>query len=140
MLHGYNPPSRYLPYLSWTEVAALPDRENTVICAGVVGHALARLDAKVPAYAMAPITYGKSEGHLHFPGTITLTGETLLATMIEIGERSTAPAFASCCSSTATVASRRSWKSWRAKCGCATATTSSCPNTPGACRTWRAAT
>ena len=31
MLHGYNPPNRYLPYLSWTEVAALPDRENTVI-------------------------------------------------------------------------------------------------------------
>jgi creatinine amidohydrolase len=108
MLHGYNPPSRFLPYLSWTEVAALPDRENTVIvlptgateqhgphlpcavdtviCSGVVGHALARLDAKVPAYAMAPITYGKSEEHLHFPGTITLTGETLLATMIEIGE------------------------------------------------------
>ena len=24
--------------------------------------------------------------HLHFPGTITLTGETLLATMNEIGE------------------------------------------------------
>ena len=31
MLHGYNPPSRFLSYLSWTEIAALPDRENTVI-------------------------------------------------------------------------------------------------------------
>ena len=108
MLHGYNPPSRFLPYLSWTEIAALPDRENTVIVlptgateqhgphlpcavdtvisAGVVGHALARLAPEVPAYAMAPITYGKSEEHLHFPGTITLTGETLLATMIEVAE------------------------------------------------------
>jgi len=108
MLHGYNPPKRYLPYLSWTEIAALPDRENTVIVlptgateqhgphlpcavdsvisAGVVGHALARLPAAVPAYAMAPITYGKSEEHLHFPGTMTLSGETLLATMNEIGE------------------------------------------------------
>ena len=108
MLHGYNPPNRYLPYLSWTEVAALPDRENTVIvlptgateqhgphlpcavdaviCAGVVGHALQRLPASVPAYAMSPIVYGKSEEHLHFPGTITLTGETLLATMIEVAE------------------------------------------------------
>ena len=108
MLHGYNPPHRFLPYLSWTEIADLPDKENTVIVlptgateqhgphlpcavdtvisAGVVGHALARLDAAVPAYAMAPITYGKSEEHLHFPGTITLTGETLLATMNEIGE------------------------------------------------------
>ena len=108
MLHGYNPPSRFLPYLSWTEVAALPDRENTVIvlptgsteqhgphlpcavdtviCAGVVGHALARLPAAVPAYALAPITYGKSEEHLHFPGTFTLDGETLYATVVQVGE------------------------------------------------------
>ena len=40
----------------------------------------------VPAFAMPPITYGKSEEHLHFPGTVTLSGETLLATMVEIGE------------------------------------------------------
>jgi creatinine amidohydrolase len=108
MLHGYIPPHRYLPYLSWTEIAALPDRENTVVvlatgsieqhgphlpCAvdsiissGVVGHALARLPASVPAFGMAPITYGKSEEHLHFPGTMTLSGETLLASMNEIGE------------------------------------------------------
>jgi len=108
MLHGYNPPHRYLPYLSWTQIDELPDRENTVIVlptgateqhgphlpcavdtvisAGVVGHALARLPEAVPAYAMAPITYGKSEEHLHFPGTMTLSGETLLATMNEIGE------------------------------------------------------
>jgi creatinine amidohydrolase len=108
MLHGYNPPHRYLPYLSWTQIDELPDRENTVIVlptgateqhgphlpcavdtvisAGVVGHALARLPESVPAYAMAPITYGKSEEHLHFPGTMTLSGETLLATMNEIGE------------------------------------------------------
>lgn len=108
MLHGYCPPSRYLPYLSWTAIAALPDRENTVIvlpagsieqhgphlpcavdtliCAGVVGHALARLPAEVPAYALPPITYGKSEEHLHFPGTLTLSGETLYATVVEVGE------------------------------------------------------
>lgn len=108
MLHGYTPPKRFLPYLSWTQIAELPDRENTVIVlatgateqhgphlpcavdtiisAGVVGHALALLPYDVPAFAMAPITYGKSEEHLHFPGTITLSGETLLATMNEIGE------------------------------------------------------
>lgn len=108
MLHGYTPPHRYLPYLSWTAIADLPDKENTVIVlpcgateqhgphlpcavdtvisAGVVGHALARLPDSVPAFAMAPITYGKSEEHLHFPGTVTLSGETLLATMNEVGE------------------------------------------------------
>ena len=108
MLHGYTPADRFLPYLSWTEVAALPDKANTVIvlpvgameqhgphlpcsvdatiAAGVVGAAMAQLPAAVPAFAMAPIVYGKSEEHLHFPGTVTLTGETLLATINEIGE------------------------------------------------------
>jgi creatinine amidohydrolase len=31
MMHGYIPSHRFLPYLSWTEINALPDRENTVI-------------------------------------------------------------------------------------------------------------
>jgi creatinine amidohydrolase len=108
MLHGYCPAHRYLPYLSWTQIAALPDKANTVIvlpagsteqhgphlpcavdtliAAGVVGHALARLPASVPAYALAPITYGKSDEHLHFPGTLTLEGPTLLDTVTQIGE------------------------------------------------------
>jgi len=108
MIHGYIPPHRFLPYLSWTDIAALPDRANTVIvlptgsieqhgphlpcavdtiiCSGVVGHALARLPAEIPAFAMAPVMYGKSEEHLHFPGTVTLSGETLRAEMVEILE------------------------------------------------------
>lgn len=108
MLHGYTPPKRFLPYLSWVEIDALADRENTVvvlpagsieqhgphlpcmvdsiIAAGVVGRALSILPVDVPAYALPPITYGKSDEHLHFPGTITLTGDLLLNTVIEIGE------------------------------------------------------
>ena len=108
MMHGYIPAARFLPYLSWTQIAELPDKANTVIvlpagaieqhgahlpCAvdsiisqGVVGHALARLPDSVPAFALAPITYGKSDEHLHFPGTVTLEGTTLLATVTEIGE------------------------------------------------------
>ncbi len=108
MLHGYIPPHRFLPYLSWTDINALPDRENTVIVlpcgaieqhgphlpcsvdtvisSGVIGKALERLPSRVRAFGMPPISYGKSEEHLHFPGTITLTGTTLLSTVIEIGE------------------------------------------------------
>jgi creatinine amidohydrolase len=108
MLHGYTPLDRYLPYLSWTEIDQLPNKADTVIvlpagateqhgphlpcavdtviAAGVVGYALARLSQSVPAFAMAPITYGKSEEHLHFPGTMTLSGTTLLATLTEVGE------------------------------------------------------
>ena len=108
MLHGYCPPQRFLPYLSWSEIDALPDKPDTVIvlpagsveqhgphlpclvdsiiAAGVIGHALARLPASVPAFALPPITYGKSDEHLHFPGTMTIEGSTLLATVTEIGE------------------------------------------------------
>jgi creatinine amidohydrolase len=108
MMHGYIPPKRFLPYLTWTQIAQLPDKANTVIVlpagaieqhgahlpcavdsiisAGVVGHALARLPDDVPAFALAPITYGKSDEHLHFPGTMTLEGPTLLNMVIEIGE------------------------------------------------------
>ena len=108
MIHGFMPPHRFLPYLSWTEVAALPDRENTVIVlpvgaieqhgphlpcsvdsvisSGVMGRALSRLPQTVRAFGLPPITYGKSDEHLHFPGTMTLTGPTLLAMIIEIGE------------------------------------------------------
>jgi creatinine amidohydrolase len=108
MLHGYTPAARFLPYLTWSQIAALPDKANTVIvlpagsieqhgphlpcavdsiiAAGVVGHALALLPPEVPAFALPPITYGKSDEHLHFPGTVTLEGSTLLATITEIGE------------------------------------------------------
>ena len=108
MLHGYCPPERYLPYLSWTQIANLPDKPNTVIvlpagsteqhgphlpcavdtiiAAGVMGHALARLPQEIPAYALAPICYGKSDEHLHFPGTVTVEGTTLLETVTQIGE------------------------------------------------------
>jgi creatinine amidohydrolase len=108
MLHGYFPPHRFLPYLAWTEITALPDRENTVIvlpvgateqhgphlpcsvdtviAAGVIGKAFERLPAEIRAFGLPPITYGKSEEHLHFAGTMTLTGTTLLSTMIELGE------------------------------------------------------
>jgi creatinine amidohydrolase len=108
MMHGYFPPHRFLPYLAWTEITALPDRENTVIvlpvgateqhgphlpcsvdtviAAGVIGKAFERLPAEIRAFGLPPITYGKSEEHLHFAGTMTLTGTTLLSTMIELGE------------------------------------------------------
>jgi creatinine amidohydrolase len=108
MMHGYIPPQRFLPYLSWTEIDALPDRGNTVIVlpvgaieqhgphlpcavdsvisAGVLGRALAKLPDAVRAFGLAPLTYGKSDEHLHFPGTMTLTGPTLLNVVQEIGE------------------------------------------------------
>lgn len=107
-MHHYLPPERYYPYLTWQDVAAMPDRGNVVIIqpigaieqhgphlplavdaaisVAVLGRALAQLDAAVPAYALPPLYYGKSNEHWHFPGTITLSAQTLLAVLTEVAE------------------------------------------------------
>jgi creatinine amidohydrolase len=108
MMHGFIPPERFFPYLTWTDIQAMPDKENVVIIqpvgaieqhgphlpiivdsaigAAVIGKALAKLDANVPAYALPTLYYGKSNEHWHFPGTITLSAETLLAVLTEMAQ------------------------------------------------------
>lgn len=107
MLHGWIPPERYFAYRSWLELQNLPDRANTVIIqpmgaieqhghhlplavdavitAGVLGHALAALDPAIPAFALPPLYYGKSNEHWRFPGTITLTATTLTHVLMDVG-------------------------------------------------------
>jgi creatinine amidohydrolase len=108
MMHSFIPPERFFPYLTWTDIQAMPDKENVVIIqpvgaieqhgphlpiivdsaigVGVIGKALAKLDPNVPAYALPPLYYGKSNEHWHFPGTITLSVQTLLAVLSETAE------------------------------------------------------
>ncbi|MDM9384391.1 creatininase family protein [Chlorogloeopsis sp. ULAP01] len=107
-MHSFIPPERFFPYLSWADIQAMPDKENVVLIqpvgaieqhgphlplivdaaigVAVLGKALEKLDARIPAYALPTLYYGKSNEHWHFPGTITLSAETLLATIVEIGE------------------------------------------------------
>ncbi|MDZ8050054.1 MAG: creatininase family protein [Aulosira sp. ZfuVER01] len=107
-MHSFIPPKRFFPYLSWTDIQAMPDKENVVIIqpvgaieqhgphlplivdaaigVGVLGKALAKLDSSIPAYALPSINYGKSNEHWHFPGTITLSTETLTAIIMEVGD------------------------------------------------------
>ncbi len=106
MMHGFIPPHRYFPYLTWTEIQQMPHKEDVVIIQpigaieqhgphlpivvdsaismGVLGQALSKLDSKIPAYALPCIYYGKSNEHWQFPGTITLSAETLLAVIKEM--------------------------------------------------------
>ncbi|MGK7892586.1 MAG: creatininase family protein, partial [Xenococcus sp. (in: cyanobacteria)] len=106
MMHGFIPPERYFPYLTWTEISSLPDKENIVIIQpigaieqhgphlpiavdsaislGVLGTALSKLDQNIPAYALPCLYYGKSNEHDGFPGTITLKAETLLSVIKEM--------------------------------------------------------
>jgi creatinine amidohydrolase len=64
----------------------LPLAVDAAIAQAVLGQALARLDVNIPAYALPTLYYGKSNEHWHFPGTITFTAQTLIATLMEVGE------------------------------------------------------
>lgn len=107
-MHGFIPSKRFFPYLTWTEIAQMPDKENVVLIqpvgaieqhgphlplivdaaigVAVLGKALEKLSDRIPAYALPPLYYGKSNEHWHFPGTITLSAQTLLTTLIEVAE------------------------------------------------------
>lgn len=107
-MHSFVPPARFFPYLTWTEIDQMPDKENIVILqpigaieqhgphlplivdaaisTAVLGKALAQLEPEVPAYALPPLYYGKSNEHWHFPGTITLSAQTLMAVLMEVGQ------------------------------------------------------
>jgi creatinine amidohydrolase len=107
-MHSFIPPERYFAYLSWTDIQALPNKENIVIIqpvgaieqhgphlplivdaaigVGVLGKALTKLDSNIPAFALPMLYYGKSNEHIHFPGTITLTTETLSSILMQVGD------------------------------------------------------
>lgn len=108
MMHGWIPPERYLAYLTWTDIRDLADKENTVIlqpigaieqhgphlpvgvdaaiCTGVLGAALKRVPKEVPCYCLPPLYYGKSNEHVRYPGTVTLSAETLLRVLGEVAD------------------------------------------------------
>ncbi|MGA1623652.1 MAG: creatininase family protein [Synechocystis sp.] len=107
MLHPAIPPERYFPYLTWTDIETLPNKAKTIIIQplgsieqhgphlplivdaaiseGVLGTALQSLSPEIPAYVMPTLYYGKSNEHIGFPGVISLSAETLLQTLKEIG-------------------------------------------------------
>jgi creatinine amidohydrolase len=105
-MHSFIPPERFFPYLTWTEIHALRDKSNIVLIqpigaieqhgphlplivdaaigVAVLGKALEKLEPDIPAYALPPLYYGKSNEHWHFPGTITLTAQTLMTLLMEV--------------------------------------------------------
>ena len=83
------PDARNFAYLNWKQVDALP-RETTLLVLPtaaieqhghhlplatdtlinnlLLGHALEKLPAELPVYALPPVCYGKSNEHIGFPG------------------------------------------------------------------------
>ncbi|MDA0265512.1 MAG: creatininase family protein [Cyanobacteria bacterium] len=107
-MHHWIPLERFFPYLPWPTVESMADKANVVmiqpmgaieqhgphlplvvdaaIAQAVLGKALEILAADIPAYALPTLYYGKSNEHWHFPGTITLSAQTLRQVLMESAE------------------------------------------------------
>ncbi len=100
------PDNRNFAYLTWSQVDALP-REQTLLvlptaaieqhghhlplatdtlCNNLLlGHALALLPGEMHVYALPPVCYGKSNEHIGFPGTLSVSSSTFMAVLRDLG-------------------------------------------------------
>lgn len=108
------PDSRNFAYLTWKQVDALPRgatllvlptaaieqhghhlplATDTLINNLLLGKALARVPAELPIYALPPVCYGKSNEHIGFPGTLSVSAQTFLAVVRDLGASIAAAGF-----------------------------------------------
>jgi creatinine amidohydrolase len=100
------PDSRNFAYLNWKQVDALP-RESTLLVLPtaaieqhgphlplatdtlinnlLLGRALEKLAPELPVYALPPVHYGKSNEHIGFPGTLSVSASTFMAVLRDLG-------------------------------------------------------
>ena len=64
----------------------LPVCVDALIARAIAERAFARLDADVPVLLLPTSEVGKSNEHIDFPGTLTLSAETLIRMWFEIGQ------------------------------------------------------
>jgi creatinine amidohydrolase len=100
------PDARNFAYLNWRQVDALP-RESTLLILPtaaieqhghhlplatdtlinnlLLGHALRKLPVELSVYALPPVHYGKSNEHIGFPGTLSLSSSTFMSVLRDLG-------------------------------------------------------
>jgi creatinine amidohydrolase len=64
----------------------LPVNVDSCIIDGIVARAIELMPADLPAFILPTQPVGKSNEHIAFPGTLTLSAETLIRLWTEIGE------------------------------------------------------
>jgi creatinine amidohydrolase len=105
-MHTWIPSERQLAYLTWKQVEAidkerallilptaaieqhghhLPLATDTLINNLLLGQAFRHLPAEAPVYALPPICYGKSNEHIGFPGTMSVSAATFMAVVRDLG-------------------------------------------------------
>ena len=108
------PNARNFAYLTWKQVDALPHEStllvlptaaieqhghhlplatDTLINNLLLGNALAQLPEELPIYALPPVCYGKSNEHMGFPGTLSISAQTFLAVVHDLGASIAASGF-----------------------------------------------
>lgn len=108
-VHGTIPPSRFWGYYTWQEIDQiaksdpnatavlsvgaveqhgphLPLITDSLVGPEILGAALARLPDDAMVLGLPPTVYGKSVEHEEWPGTITYSGDTLRAVMMDIAK------------------------------------------------------
>lgn len=63
----------------------LPCYTDSLVAEGLVARALAVTPVEVNVWTLPVIAYGKSNEHLGFPGTVSLSAETLIAVCRDVG-------------------------------------------------------
>jgi len=105
-MHTWVPAARNFAYLTWKQVEAIPKDDallvlptaaieqhghhlplatDTLINNLLLGKALEKLPPEAPVYALPPVCYGKSNEHLGFPGTMSVSASTFLAVVRDLG-------------------------------------------------------
>ena len=100
------PDARQFAYLTWKQVDALPRDETLLILPTaaieqhghhlplatdtllnnlLLGRALEHVPAECPMYALPPICYGKSNEHIGYPGTLSVSATTFMAVVRDLG-------------------------------------------------------
>jgi creatinine amidohydrolase len=108
------PDARNFAYLTWKQVDALP-REATLLVLPtaaieqhghhlplatdtlinnlLLGKALDMVPAELPIFALPPVCYGKSNEHVGFPGTLSVSARTFMAVVRDLGSSIAAGGF-----------------------------------------------
>src|ERR1700734_3068796 len=105
-MKSWIPDARNFAYLTWKQVDALPRDKtvlvlptaaieqhgqhlplatDTLINSILLGAAMARLPLETPVYALPAICYGKSNEHIGFPGTLSVSASTFMAVVRDLG-------------------------------------------------------
>jgi creatinine amidohydrolase len=108
------PDRRNFAYFTWKQVDELPREQtllvlptaaieqhghhlplatDTLINNLLLGKALALLPAEMHIYALPPICYGKSNEHFGFAGTLSVTAQTFMAVLRDLGASIAAAGF-----------------------------------------------